>query len=142
MEERYRRDNLHVDGIAEYEQESWDDTEELLKDALRKKLGGNKIQIEWAHRVGEKEAGKDRTIVAKFSNCKGKQRVFNEVSCQKREDIHVYEDFSKTSVAIRKENWEKVKALRQQGKCTILVYDKIYSQDKLLANNLLKLSFN
>ena len=92
--------------------------------------------------VGEKEAGKDRTIVAKFSNCKGKQRVFNEVSCQKREDIHVYEDFSKTSVTIRKENWEKVKALRQQGKCTILVYDKIYSQDKLLANNLLKLSFN
>ena len=128
--------------MPEYEEESWDDTEELLKDALREKLGVNKTQIERAHRAGAKEAGEDRTIVAEFSSCKGKQRILNEARCQKREDIYVYEDFSKATVTIRKENWEKVKALRQQGKYTILVYEKIYSRDKLLANNLLKLSFN
>ena len=142
LEDRSGRDNFRVNGIPEYEEESWDDTEELLKDALREKLGVNKTQIERAHRVGAKEAGEDRTIVAEFSSCKGKQRILNEARCQKKEDIYVYEDFSKATVTIRKENWEKVKALRQQGKYTILVYEKIYSRDKLLGNNLLRLSFN
>ena len=131
LEDRSRRDNLRIDEIPEYEEESWNDTEELLKDALHEKLDVNKIQIERAHRVGAKKAGKDRTIVAKFSSYKGQQRVLNEARRQKRKDIYVYEDFSKVAVAIKKENWEKVKTLRQQGKYAILVYDKIYSRDKL-----------
>ena len=131
LEDRCRRDHFRVDGIREYGEESWDDTEKLLKDALREKLGMNKFQIERAHRVGAKEGGKDRTIVAKFSSYKGQQRVLNEVKRQKKEEIYVYEDFSKATEAIRKENWEKVNALRQQGKYAILVYYKIYSRDKL-----------
>ena len=51
-------DEITLDGIREYEEESWDDMKELLKDALREKLGVNKIQIERAHRVGAKEGGK------------------------------------------------------------------------------------
>ena len=131
LEDRSRGDNIRVDGIPEYEEESWDDTEELLKDALREKLDRNKIQIERVHRVAAQEAGRNRTIVAKFSSYKGKQRVLNQTRCQKREDIYIYEDFSKATVAIRKENSEKTKALRQQGKYAILVYDKIYLPDKL-----------
>ena len=46
---------------------------------------------------------------------------------QKRED----DDLSKATVTIKKENWEKVKALRQQGKSSVLAYEKIYSWDKL-----------
>ena len=34
LEDRSRRDNLHVDGMPEFEEESWDDTVELLNDAL------------------------------------------------------------------------------------------------------------
>ena len=41
--DRSRQDNLRIDGIPEYEKEPWDDTEELLKDALHKKLGVSKI---------------------------------------------------------------------------------------------------
>ena len=105
-------DEITLNGIREHEEESWDDTEELLKDALREKLGANKIQIERAHRVGAKEGGKNRSIVAKFCSCKGKQRVLNEARRQKREDIYVYEGFCKATVTIKKENWEKVKALK------------------------------
>ena len=90
-------DEITLNGIREHEEESWDDTEELLKDALREKLGANKIQIERAHRVGAKEGGKNRSIVAKFCSCKGKQRVLNEARCQKREDIYVYEGFCKAT---------------------------------------------
>ena len=67
MEDRTRQDNLGINGIPEYEQIfCWDDTEELLKDVLREKLGVNKIQIERVHRIGAKEGGKGRAIVAKF----------------------------------------------------------------------------
>ena len=79
----------------------------LLKDALREKLDVNKIQIQKAHRVGAKEGGKDRIIVAKFSSYKGKQRVLNEARRQKREDICIYEDFSKATVAIWKKTGRK-----------------------------------
>ena len=80
-------DEITLDRIREHEEESWDDTEELLKDALREKFGANKIQIEGAHRVGAKEGGKNRSIVVKFCSCKGKQRVLNEARRQ-REDIY------------------------------------------------------
>ena len=43
-----------IDGIPEYKEDSWDDTKELLKDALRKKMDANKIKIETANRVGAK----------------------------------------------------------------------------------------
>ena len=102
-------------------------------DALCEKLGTSKIQIERAHRVGEKERGTERPIVAKCSSCKGEQNVLNEARHQKIEDIYVYEEFSKATMAIRKENWEKVKtlALRQQGNYAILVYGKSHSREKL-----------
>ena len=109
LEDSSRRDNLRIDWIPEYEEKFWDDTEKLLKDALREKLGVNKIQIVGAHQVGIKERGKDRTIVAKFSSYKGKQRVLNEARRQKREGIYIYEDFSKETVAMRKKLGESTK---------------------------------
>ena len=88
MENRSRLHNLCIDEIPKYKQESWEDTEELLTDTLREQLGVNKIQIERAHLVRIKEAGKDRTIDAKFCSGKGKQNVLNEARCQKKEDIY------------------------------------------------------
>ena len=78
-------------------------------------LDVNQIQIERPNPVGTKRADKDRTIVAKFCHYKGKQRVLNEARYQKREEIHACKDFFKAAVAIRKENLEKLKALRHQG---------------------------
>ena len=49
LEDRSRRDNLLVDGIPKYVEESWNDIEKLLKYTLREKLGVNKIQLERAH---------------------------------------------------------------------------------------------
>ena len=50
---------------------------------------------------------------------------------EERRHLYVYKELSTATVAIRKENWEKVKGLREQGKYTILVYVKIYSWDKI-----------
>ena len=50
-----RRDNLCFDGVREYENESWNDTEEILKDFLFGHLGLPNIKIERAHKTREKK---------------------------------------------------------------------------------------
>ena len=77
----------------------------LLKDALREKLGASKIQIERAHRVGEKERGTDRTIVAKCSSCKGEQNVLNEARHQKT--VMYMRNFPKQLWLLGKKTWRK-----------------------------------
>ena len=112
VEDSSQRGNPRIDGVTEYQEKSWDNTGELLKDTLPEKVDVNQIQIERSHPVGTKEAGTDRTIVAKFCNCKAKQRVLNEARHQKREEIHACKDVFKPAVTVRKENLEKLKALR------------------------------
>ena len=51
LEDRSRRDNLRFDGIEEWEEESWSDTEQNLKDTLSEILGIQNVKIERAHRV-------------------------------------------------------------------------------------------
>ena len=48
---------------------------------------------------------------------------------------YINEDFSKETVEIREENWKKVKELRKNGKCTILVYDKVFWREKRSSEN-------
>ena len=66
-------------------------------------------------------------IVAKLSSFKIKGRILPKAKKRKPKVIHIYEDFSKATVEIRKKNWENVKELRAQNKYAILVYDKIYT---------------
>ena len=66
MENRYRRDNLDIEVIPEYKEESLNNTKKLNKDASHEKLCVNKVQIERTYRVGAKQVGKDKTIVANF----------------------------------------------------------------------------
>ena len=128
LEDRSRRDNLRFDGIEEWEDESWADTEENLKLKIKETLGIENIEIERAHRVGDKNQSSCRTIVAKLSKYKTKDRILAKARKKKPQGIRIYEDFSKATVQIRKENWEKVKDLRSQGKYAVLVYDKIYTE--------------
>ena len=127
LEDRSRRDNLRFDGIEEWEEESRADTEQNLKDTLSEILGIQNVKIERAHRVGDKNRSPYRTIMAKLSSFKMKERILAEAKKRKPKGIQIYEDFSKATVEIRKKNWEKVKELRAQNKYAILVYDKIYT---------------
>ena len=129
LEDRSRLDNLRFDGIPEYKNETWADTEDILKDTLREQLGMNNIKIERAHRIGTNTQSTCRTIIAKFTSYKTKERILKEARNPKPKDIWIYEDFSKETVKTRKELWKKVRELRSQNKYAILVYDKIYTRD-------------
>ena len=62
LEDRSHRNNLCFDGVREYENESWNDREEVLKDFLFENLGLRNIKIERAHRTGERKEDTSRTI--------------------------------------------------------------------------------
>ena len=125
IEDRSRRDNLRIDGLQEVENETWEQTEKILKSMIQEKLEIEDVNIERAHRVGNTSNTSPRTVVAKFSSFKGKQLVLSAAKKLKGQNIYINEDFSKETMDIRKEKWKSVKSLRSQGKYAILVYDKI-----------------
>ena len=71
-EDRSRRDNLRLDGLKEIDNETWEQNEEILQQMIRNVLELEGINIERAHRVGNKSNKRKAptTIVAKFSSYK------------------------------------------------------------------------
>ena len=123
LEDRSRRSNLRVDGLKEIGNGNWDQTEKILQQMIRDVLELEGINIERAHRVGNKsnERNAPRTILAKFSSYKDKHAILSVAKKLKEKDIYIYiyiyinEDYSKETMEIRKENWQTVKRLRSQG---------------------------
>ena len=79
LEDRSRRDNLRFDEVRDFENESWNDTEEVLKDLLFEHVCLRNIKIERAQRTGERKEDTSRTIVAKFSSYKTKELILKNV---------------------------------------------------------------
>ena len=77
MEDRSRRDDLRIDGLKEVENETWQQTEQILKSMIQEKLEIEDVNIERAHRVGNTNNASPRTIIGKFSSFKEKQIVLS-----------------------------------------------------------------
>ena len=73
--DRSRKDILRFDRVRENENESWNDTEEVLKDFLFEHLGLRNIKTERARRTGERKNDTSRTIATKFSSYKTKELI-------------------------------------------------------------------
>ena len=93
FENRSKQDNLRFDGIEEWEEESWADTEQNLKDTLSEILGIQNMKIERAHPVGDKKESPYRRIVAKLSSFKIKERILTKAKKRKSKGVQIYEDF-------------------------------------------------
>ena len=96
---------------------------------LSEELDINDVVIERAQRVKayshEKKNSKklrSRTIVCKLLSFVDKARILKK---SQGSTYYVNEDFSKETLAFRKELWEKVKALRKEGKVAYLNYKSI-----------------
>ena len=92
LEDRSRRSNLRVEGLKEIDNENWDQTEEILQQMIRDVLELEGINIERAHRVGNKsnERNAPRTILAKFSSYKDKHAILSVAKKLKGKDICIY----------------------------------------------------
>ena len=137
FEDRFRRNNIRVEGIPGSENEIWDVTEEKLKKVIKHELDFENVVIDQAHRVkrnndnNEKndQTRKPPTVVAKLLHFKDKQDILLEAKSRKIRNFYFKEDFSRETLAIRKGLWNEVVRLREEdGKFAVINYDRIYSR--------------
>nr|XP_047141376.1 uncharacterized protein LOC124816291 [Hydra vulgaris] len=117
LEDRSRRNNLRFIGIKDKANETWEESEQKIKDFLNTKLNiQEKILIDRVHRVG-KENGKNRSIIVRFQNYKDKALVLNKYTTMKlwNERLYVNEDFSDFTMDLRRKLFKEAKELRAKG---------------------------
>ena len=108
LEDRSKRNNLRFDGLSQAQGEGWHGSESKIKKLIKKKVGIENVEFERVHRIVKEERNdpsQKRTIIAKFLNCKGKEKVLPEYrSCKLWEErLYINEDFSEETMEIRKE---------------------------------------
>ena len=119
-----------IDGIAEVQNEMWEQTEEILQNLFKEKLQLESISVERAHRVGNKEKNNKRTIVVKVASFKDKLKINSEAWKLKGTIISINEDYSKEMLEIKKEKWKEAKELRNNDTYAILLYAKVVTKGK------------
>lgn len=132
LEDRSRRNNLRFEGIEENESETWEQSEQKVKVFLKDKLGlKDDIVIERVHRVRSRNENstRKRTIVAKFLNYKDRETIVSKYRDLKlwKEEVYINEDFSDSTMIIRKELFKKAKELRGAGKYAKVHYKTLIS---------------
>ena len=137
LEDRSRRNNLRFDGIREDDKETWEISENKIRNIIQNELDLNaeEITIERAHRSGKTsingERNYKRTIVARFLNYKDKNKVLNQFRAKKlwNKNIYINEDFSGTTMELRKGLFRQAKDLKEKGMFAKVVYNKIITHE-------------
>jgi chromosome segregation ATPase len=131
IEQQWRsmRDNLIFSGIEEKDEE---DTETELKNFLLTEMHMTNIDFHRVHRMGRRETGKTRPIVAKFVLCKVREDVRKRVpTALKGKAYGINEQFPKEINEKRKTLYPHLKAAKNQGKKAVLIRDKLYIEGTL-----------
>ena len=98
-----RRSNLIFDGITEIDSETWDKTEEILKQILAEKMDiMDDIKFERVNRIGKKIPEKPRPIIAKFHSFKDRNIVWTKRNELQGTSIWISEDYPQPIKANRR----------------------------------------
>ena len=134
LENQSRRNNIRIDGILEEENESWDTTEEKVKQVLAEKLNLEEaLHVERVHRVGRVVSGprrRPRTIVCKLRDFKQKEQILKRTRRIKPVGLYVNEDLAKDTPDKREEQRSKLEEAKRNGKVAYFVLDKLIVKDR------------
>ena len=86
----------------------------------------DQMVMERVHRIGPKQHGRCRKIVAKFLQLKDKEFVRKQWKTLKGTPFYVSEQFPREVVEQRKRLVPKLRAARQEGKQAWIAYDTLY----------------
>ena len=91
LEDRSRRNNLLIDGIAEANNGSWENWEEQLQKIIKEKLKIEKnIETDRCHRAGKKQSNRPRTIFCRNTKFKDKQLILKNSNKLKNIGIYIH----------------------------------------------------
>ncbi|XP_065650056.1 V-type ATP synthase subunit E 2-like [Hydra vulgaris] len=98
--------------------------EKAVKEIFKTKLKiQSEVVVERAHRIGQFEDNKPRTLVIKLLNFQDKNKILNAVKYLKGTDLYINEDFAQETIYHRRKLWEEVKKLRSED---ILLFLEIF----------------
>ena len=130
---RSMRENIVVNGITEDNDEDWKKSEQKIKTFLKDDLkidNVDELEIDRAHRSGQKIVGKPRPIIVKFLASSSKEKVFKNVKNLKgKNHLSVKEQLPPEVNECRKRLWPKYKAAKADQKNKVS-----WSTDKLIIN--------
>lgn len=133
LEDRNRRNNLIFFGIAQEQNETWEQTEQKVRDVIRDKMNLNsEFEIERAHRIyngPSSRANGSKPIIVTFSRFKDRANVQKNSYKLKGSDIFVNEDYCKNTRRIQKLLRERQKEIKDHVKKADVRYKKLVVVD-------------
>jgi ribA/ribD-fused uncharacterized protein len=138
LECQSRRNNLLFDGLAEKQNETWEECETILKRKLHEYLGHvlnvEGLQFERVHRIGQHTGIRCRQIVAKFSSYKQRDLVWSKrfnITDPRQTGFWISEDYPPEI----KQNRDKLRPLLMAAKRSPSVTSSSLRLDRLFINN-------
>ncbi|KAK4309830.1 hypothetical protein Pmani_018562 [Petrolisthes manimaculis] len=126
QEDYNRRNNLRFTGIQEQPSgESWEETAQIVTKLLEDKLQVPTMKLERAHRTGQANPSRQRTIVARFEKYGDRETVLRNARKLKGTGIYINEDLCQGSQEIRNKQLPLLKEARNQGKIAFFKYTKL-----------------
>lgn len=136
LEDRSRRNNIVISGVAENGLETWEQTEKQVADLCAEKLEIKDLVIERAHRIGKRNSEKPRMIVCKLLSFKDKERIKSNGYKLKDTGIFVNDDYSEQTRKARFHLRSFARDMKSKGATsvkmnynTISVDSKLYCYD-------------
>ncbi len=131
QEDYNRRNNLQIVGVEEpSEGETWEQTAVKVSELLTNKLELPNIELERAHRVGQRDAHRHRTIVARFTRYGDREAVMRNVTKLKGTRIYITEDLCPASQNIRKAQIPAMKQAKSEGKVAYFRHTKLIIKER------------
>ena len=142
LEDRNRRNNIRICGLDESDtDETWEQTEVVVKKLLDEELEIKDVSIERVHRNGQKRRTENRSyvprsITMKLLNFKDKTKILDKFREKELwlKKIYFNEDFSQRTAVIRKELFKEVKKLKERGIKAKVIYNKLVTSKNDKAN--------
>ena len=134
LEDRNRRNNLIFSGIEQGRAESWEQTEEKVRQVIKDKMGidTENIDIERAHRLHNGPSSRvnnSKPIIVMFSRYKDKDNVLSKSFKLKGSDMYVNEDYCKNTRRIQGILRERQKEIKAHVKKADVRYKKLVVVD-------------
>ena len=123
LEGQSRRKNLIFHGIPETNKETWEQSEDKIKQIINEKLKIESVSFERVHRLNTKN--KPRPIIAKFSSFKQRSEVFQSRKNLQNTNIYINEDFTRRVRDIRRNLRPVMKTHKEAGRNVTMVYDHL-----------------
>ena len=102
QEDYSRRNNVRIAGLQELQAETWEQTIVEISKLLEEKLQLPNIEMERAHRIGQRRDNQPRQVIARFARYSDREAVIRNAAKLRGTKIYINEDLCPASQELRR----------------------------------------